>query len=86
MNVGGEVTTVVGEVDTPDTLLFGPAPPGEDENASNGDGRGGMGLSGEDVLRRGSGPRLPTNGHVKGKRTQGDQAPRAVRVSMGTAV
>ena len=99
MNVGGEVTTIVEDRDrrlaTGEILgglvntrafLLGPAPPGEDKNASNGDGSGGMVLSGEDVLRRGSDLRPPTNGHIKGKRTREDQvtsAPRAVRVPLG---
>jgi len=66
VNVVGEVTTVVedhvqrlatGEtldslVNTPDVFLLGLTLPGEDGNASSGDGGGGMVLSGEDVAGR----------------------------------
>ena len=77
VDVGSEVTTVVedqvqrlatgetldGLVNTPDILLLGLTLPGEDGNASSGDGSGGMVLSGEDVLERRSDPRSPTTGH-----------------------
>ena len=103
VNVGGKVTAVVedhvqrlatgetldGLVNTPDVLLLGLALPGEDGNASNGDGGGGMVLSGEDVLKWRSDPHSPTTDHIERKRTQEDQvtsAPRAVRVSIKTAV
>ena len=64
MNEGGKVTTVVkdhveglaigesgqGLLNAPLVLLLGLALPGEDGNASGGDGSGGVILSGEDVL------------------------------------
>ena len=81
--------TLDGLVNTPDILLLGLTLPGEDGNTSSGDGGGGMVLSGEDVLERRSDPRSPTAGHRRLKRTQEDQvtsAPRAVRVSIKTAV
>ena len=81
VNVGGEVTTVVedqvqrlatgetldGLVNTPGVLLLGLTLPGENRNASSGDGGGGMILSGEDVLKRGSDPHSPTTAHNKKK-------------------
>jgi len=45
---------------------------------------GGMVLSRDNILRRGTDPHSPTNGHIKGKRTQEDRvtsASRAVSVS-----
>jgi hypothetical protein len=62
---GGEVTTVVedhvqrlaigetldGLVNTPEVFLFGLTLPGEDGDAGDGDGGGGMVLGGEDILK-----------------------------------
>ena len=79
-----------GLLDTPEVLFFGLALPGEDGDASGGDRSSGVVLSGEDVLKIG---RRVRPGHritfTAQKLTQEDQvtsAPRAVRVSMRTAV
>ena len=102
VNEGGEITTVVENqvqrlaavetldrlVNTPEVFLLGLALPGEDGNACNGNGSSGMVLGGEDVLR-GDQIRIQRRPGEKKKRTQEDQvtsAPRAVRVSIKTAV
>ena len=102
VNEGGEITTVVenqvqglatsetldGLVNTPEVFLFGFTLPGEDGDAGDSDGGGGMVLGREDVLEGGLDSTF--NGwHENKKRTQEDQvtsAPRAVRVSIKTAV
>jgi len=67
VNEGGEVTTVVenqvqglatsetldGLIDTPEVFLLGFTLPGEDGDAGDSDGGGGMVLGGEDVLKGG---------------------------------
>lgn len=68
VDVVGKVTTIVedqvqrlaigealdGLVDTPSVLILGLTLPGEDGDASSGDGSGGMVLGGKDVLKGGS--------------------------------
>ena len=101
VNEGGEVTAVVedqvqrlatgesldGLINTPEVFLLGLTLPGEDGDTGDGNGSGGMVLSGEDVLREGL--ESTVNDKHGRKRTQEDQvtsAPRAVRVSIKTAV
>ena len=101
VNEGGEVTTVVkdqvqrlatgetldGLFDTPEVFFLCLALPGEDGDTGTGDSGRSMVLGGEDVLE---GSQTPAQRQTKGdKLTQEDQvtsAPRAVRVSIKTAV
>jgi len=100
VNEGGEITTVVENqvqglatsealdrlINTPEVFLLGLTLPGEDGDTGDSDGGCGMVLGGEDVLE---GDQNPRSTQKQKKRTQEDQvtsAPRAVRVSIKTAV
>lgn len=102
VNEGGEITTIVedhvqrpatGEtfnslVDTPLVFLLTLALPGKDWDAGNGNGSGSMVLGGEDVLEEDQ-IYVQYQPREREKRTQEDQvtsAPRAMRVSIKTAV
>ena len=78
-----------GLINTPDVFLLSLTLPGEDGDAGSSNGGCGMVLSGEDVLKGGSDSHSTADTRQERKRTQEDQvtsAPRAVRVSIKTAV